>query len=133
MQNTKYFVYQNLTDIDPTSVFFVFICNLTCSVSEKNSREVVFKVLLKSKILAHLDVSNNFWGQFGVQNKSVKKRVGLFEAENINNANIITIELNLKECYENYIDHSDNKKHKRLKRGTRDMDFDSYSGRLVYI
>ena len=69
--------------------------------------------------------------QFDIQDKSLKKQVMLFEIENINNANITTIALNPKEYYEKYIDHSDNKKHKRLKRGTGSMEFDSHSGRLA--
>ena len=72
-----------------------------------------------------------FGKQFDIQDTSFKKQVMLFEIENINNANIITIALNPKEYYEKYIDHSDNKKHKRLKRGTGSMDFDSYSARLA--
>ena len=72
-----------------------------------------------------------FGKQFDIQDKSLKKQVMLFEIENINNANIITIALNPKKYYEKYIDHFDNKKHKRLKRGTWSMDFDSYSGRLA--
>ena len=71
----KCFIYQNLTDTDNTSVFFVFICNLPCSVSEKNSREILFKVLIKSKILERLDVSDDFWEQFGVQNKVIKNKL----------------------------------------------------------
>ena len=40
------------------------------------------------------------------------------------------IALNPKEYYEKFEDHSDNKKHKGLKKSTAGMDFDSYSGRL---
>ena len=42
----KGFAYQNLTDTDSTSIFFVFICNLLCSVNEKNSRKIFPKVLI---------------------------------------------------------------------------------------
>ena len=45
--------------------------------------------------------------------------------------NVITITLNPKECYERFDDHSDNEKHKGLKKSTRGMDFDSYSSRLA--
>ena len=38
--------------------------------------------------------------------------------------------MNPKEYYEKLEDHSDNKKHKGLKKSTAGMDFDSYSGRL---
>ena len=57
--------------------------------------------------------------------------MGLFEIESINKANVITIALNPKKYYERFDDHSDNKKHKGLKKSTRDMDFDFYSSRLA--
>ena len=125
----KCYLYQNLTDTDSTSVFFVFICELDCAVDERKSRQTIFKVMIKSKIFNRLDLSDDFWDQFGVQNKKLKKHVGFFEIENINKANIITTALNPKEYYE-LEDHSDNKKHKGLKKSTAGMDFDSYSGRL---
>ena len=42
----KGFAYQNLTETDNTSIFFVFICNFLCSVNEKNSRKIIFKVFI---------------------------------------------------------------------------------------
>ena len=54
----------------------------------------------------------------------------MFEIENINKPNIITIALQPKEYYEWFIDHSDNKKPKGIKKLTPGMDFDSYSNRL---
>ena len=51
--------------------------------------------------------------------------------ESINKANVITIALNPKEYYERFDNHSDNKKHKGLKKSTHGMDFDSYSSRLA--
>ena len=86
--------------------------------------------MIKSKIFNRLDLSNYFWDQFGVQAKKLKKQVELFETENINKVNIIMIALNLKEYYEKFEDHSDNKKHKGLKKSTAGMDFDSYLGSL---
>ena len=86
--------------------------------------------MIKSKIFNLLDLSDDFWDQFGVQNKKFIKQVGLFQIENINKANIITTALNAKEYYEKFEGHLDNNKHKRLKKSTAGMDFDSYSGRL---
>ena len=40
----------------------------------------------------------------------MQKRVGLFEIENIDKPNVITIALNPKEHYERFIDHTDKKK-----------------------
>ena len=87
--------------------------------------------MIKSKIYERLDLSDDFWDQFGVQNKKLKKQVGLFEIESINQANVTTIALNPKECYERFVDHSDDEKHKGLKKSTRSMNFDSYSSRLA--
>ena len=35
--------------------------------------------MIKSKIFDRLDLSDDFWDQFGVWNKKLKKQVGLFE------------------------------------------------------
>ena len=128
------YLYQNLTDTDSTSVFFfVFICDLKSCVAERKSREIIFELMKKSKIFDRLDLSGDFCEKFGIQNKKLKKQVGLFEIENINKPNVIIIALNPKEYYKRFDDHSDNKKHKGLKESTRGMDFDSYSARLANL
>ena len=86
--------------------------------------------MLKGKVFHRLDLSAEFYEQFDCRNESLKKRVGFFEIESIDKPNVITIALNPKEYYERFIDHSDNKKHKGLKKSTPGMDFDSYSNRL---
>ena len=57
-----------------------------------------------------LDFSAGFWEQFDVQNKKLKKQVSLFEFENIDKSNVITIALNPKEHYKRFNDRSANKK-----------------------
>ena len=91
------YLCENLTDIDSTSIIFVFICDLKCSIGERKSRDIIFRVMITSKIFERLDLSDDFWDQFGVQNKKLKKQVKLFETESINKANVITIALNPKE------------------------------------
>ena len=86
--------------------------------------------MLKSKVFHRLDLSAEFYEQLDCRNEKLKKRVGFFEIESIDKPNVITIALNPKEYYERFIDHSDNKKHKGLKKSTPGMDFDSYSNRL---
>ena len=87
--------------------------------------------MIESKISDRLDLSVKLWEQFNSRNKDLKKQAGLFQIENIDKPNIITIALNPKEYYERFYDHSDNKKHKGLKKSTPGMDFDSYSERLA--
>ena len=109
---------------------FLFVCDLNCNVREDEARNIIFEVMLKSKVFHKLDLSAEYYEKFNCCNESLRKRVGFFEIENIDKPNIITIALNPKEYYERFADTSDNKKHKGLKKSTPDMDFDSYSNRL---
>ena len=129
----KAYVFQCLTDTDSTSLNIIFICGDNCVVPEDQTREIIFEVMVNSKILKRLDLSDDFWAQFGVQDKKLKKQVGLFEVENISLANIITIAINPKEYREEFENRSNNKKHKGIKKGTSGMDFDSYCSKLCDI
>ena len=73
------YLYQNLTDTDSISIFFVFICDLKCSIDERKTRDIIFKVMIKRNIFERLDLSDDFWDQFGVQNKKLKKQVGFLK------------------------------------------------------
>ena len=129
----KCYMYQNLTDTDSTSLFFVFICSLDCAVNEKDCRKILFEVIIASKIFQRLDLSDDFWEQFNVQNKAIEKQVGLYEIESIDNANVITISVNPKEYFEKYRDKTVNKKHKGLKRDMPGMNFEAYSQRICSL
>ena len=56
-----------------------------------------------------------------MQNKTIKKRVGLSEIE----SNVITISVNPKEYFEKYRDKTVNKKYKALKKDTPGMNFEA--------
>ena len=60
--------------------------------------------------------SDDFWQNFNVQNKQPKKQVGLYEVENTNNTDIMTVAVNTKGYFEKYRDKTVNKKHKGLKK-----------------
>ena len=64
----KCFLYQNLTDTDSTSLIFIFICNLNCSVNEKDSRKILFEIMIASKIFKRLDLSDDFWNKNQIRN-----------------------------------------------------------------
>ena len=44
--------------------FFVFICDLDSSISEDKARDIVFEVMIESKIFDRLDLSAELWEQF---------------------------------------------------------------------
>ena len=129
-QIEKCYLYQNLTDTDSTSLFFLFICELESVLPESEARKVIFECMVNSEILKRLDVSNDFWKNFNVQDKTKKKEMGLFEVESIDNSNICTIAVNPKEYFEKFKDRNINKKHKGVRKNTKGMDFQRYADRI---
>ena len=70
---------KSLLHLYSTSLLFIFICDLNCCIKESDSRNIIFEVMITSKVFDRLDLSADFWKQFDVQNKKLKKQVGLFE------------------------------------------------------
>ena len=132
-QIEKCFQYQNLTDTDSTSLFFLFICGIDSFIAESETRKIIFEVMKKSKIAQRLDVSDIFWEQFDLHDKKTKKVMGLYEVENIDNQNICTIAINPKEYFEKFKNRNINKKHKGVRRDTAGMFFESYASRISKI
>ena len=129
-QIQKCFLYQNLTDTDSTLLFFVFVCNLESTIPESEARKIIFECMIKSKIFERLDISDDFWKEYNVQDKSKQKVMGLFDIENINNPNVSTIAVNPKEYFEKFKNRAINKKHKGVRRDTKGMDFERYANRI---
>ena len=129
----KYFLYQNLTDTDSTSLFFNFICNVDCSVAESKAREIIFECMKKSKTAKRLDVSHEFWKQFEMYRNSTKKVMGLHKIENIDNQNIYTIATNPKEYFEKFKNRKINKNHKGVRRDMKGMSFEANANRITSI
>ena len=62
-----------VTDTDSTSMFFVFLCDLNSCVSEGKARNIIFEVMLESKVFDRLDLSVQFYEQFDCRNEDLKK------------------------------------------------------------
>ena len=56
--------------------------------------------------------------------------MGLYEVENLNNANLCKIAINPKENFEKFKDRKINKKHKGVRRDTPGRTFESYTERI---
>ena len=126
----KCFLYLNLTDTDSCSMFFIFICKLEFCIPKSDFRNVLFKIFNYSKITPRLGISDNFWQQFNMQNKGMRKVIGLYEVENLDNANLCTIAINLKEYFRKFKDRKINKKHKGVRRDTPGLTFESYAEKI---
>ena len=75
----------------------------------------------------------NFLPDLNAKTKKVKKQVGLYEVESINNPNIITLAVNPKEYFEVFRSKEINKKHKGVKKNTPGMTFESFASRIMDI
>ena len=104
---------------------FIFICKLECCILESVFRNALFEIFKHSKIGPRLDVSDKFWQQFNMQNEGTRKVMGLYEVENLDNANLCTIAINPKEYFEKFKDRNINKKHKEVRRDTLSITFES--------
>ena len=65
-----------------------------------------------------------------MQNEGTRKVMGLYEVENLDNANLCTITINPKEYFEKFKDRKINKKHKGVRRDTPGMTFESFAERI---
>ena len=128
----KTFVYLILTDTDSCSLQFTFITDLKSSISEDKARELIFEILLLKKD-DRLDTSDEFFDQFFCRNESTKQQVGLYEVEHIDNGNLVTIAVNLKEYTEIFKNKAIKKKHKRIKKSTPRMNFESFASRIMNV
>ena len=94
------FSYSVLTDIDSICIFFIFICKSSCNVPNEKFRDVLFEVIINNKILNWLDTSHEFCGRFTVRNKDLRKKLGYFAIENIDDPCLVTVAVNPKEYVE---------------------------------
>ena len=106
-------------------MFFIFICKLECCIPESVFRNVLFEIFKHSKIGPRLDVFDDFWQQFNIQNEGTRKVMGVYEAENLDNANLYTIAINPKKYFEKFKNRKINKKHKAVRQDMLGMTIES--------
>ena len=73
----KFFVYLILTDTDSCSIKFLFVSDIKSNVTESDTRKLIFKIIMRSKIGPRTDASDPFFKQFDCHNPKLKKQAGL--------------------------------------------------------
>ena len=126
----KIFIYLILTDTDSCSLQFTFINKLSSSITEDRARDIIFEILIL-KLANRLDTSHEFFERFSCRNVALKKQVGLYEIESIDNPNVVTVAVNPKEYIEIFRSKDLNKEHKGIKKTTPGMNFESFSSRIM--
>ena len=127
----KRFLYLLLIDTDSCSLQFMFVCKLSSTISEKKSRDLIFEIMSQSKTKQRLDTSDEFYNLFNTSDITLKKHVGLYQVQSINNLNILAIAVNPKECFELFCNKKFNKKHKGIRKETRGMMFEAHAERIM--
>ena len=97
---------------------------------ERKMRDVLLRIFLDNEIYMRLD--GEFFDKSGKRNEAIREQVGLYEFENIEHDITCTICVSPKEYFELYgILYETNKKHKGVKKGTKNMDFDNYASGIL--
>ena len=69
-------------------------------------------------------------GEIFSQKWVIKKKLGYFSIKNIDDPCIVTVLVNPKEYFELFESQAVNKKHKGLRKGTADMEFEDYAKKV---
>ena len=118
------------TDTDSTSLKFIFICNPNSDISDNKYRDVIFVLIVASKIYQTFDSSHEFWSIFGARKSQKKKKTGYYDVKHIDDPCILILAVNSKEYLELFASKYLNKKHKGIKKGSSRLGFENFSKRI---
>ena len=110
------YVYQLLSDMDRTSLQFIFFSKDESRVPEQKFRDIIFLVIINSPVLERFDVSHEFWEQLGSRKKNTGKQLGLYDIEHTEDPCLVTIATNPKEYIEYFQSQDINKRIRELER-----------------
>ena len=96
-ENNKLFRLSNFDRYRQLFITVFFVCNSRFIISKKESRNLIFKMLLQSELHKRLAASDKFYDQFGCRNTNLQQHEGLYAVESIDNPKIITVAFNIKK------------------------------------
>ena len=112
------------------NVSYIFCCQTRTAHRYNSSLSVIrnvrywkltFEIALSSKLFEHLDCSHEYFDIFQARDENIKKQVGLYKTEAIDNPTMISIIVNPKEYKEHYQNKDSNKRQRGVCRGTTGM------------
>ena len=68
-----------LTDTDSTALQFTFISDPNSDLPEDNFRDVIFEIIIATKIYKRFDTFHEFWDIFGSRKESRKKKLDYYK------------------------------------------------------
>ena len=88
--------------------------------------DIIFKIITLSKVYKRFDTSHEYCERFLARKGNLKKKLGYFVIEHIDDPCILTIACNPKEYFEMFEDKNINKKHKGIKKGFSGLCFENF-------
>ena len=73
-----------LTNMD-SNMNFLLICKIDSNTPDEKFRDIIFNVIVKTGFKDRFNRLYPFWDNFGVRDKTLKKKLGYYEIEHINN------------------------------------------------
>ena len=84
-------IFHILTGTDSTALKFIFFSDPNSDLPEDKFRDIIFEVIVTSKIYKRFDTSHKFWDIFGARKENRRKKLGYYQIENISNPCILTL------------------------------------------
>ena len=116
-----------LADTDRKALKFIFTSDPNSDLPEDIFRDLIFQVIVTSKVYKRFDSSQKFSDILGVRKTSRQKKLGYYEIENMITHAFLTLAVNPKEYLEILKNLHQNKKQKGIKKGSFGLGFENYS------
>ena len=99
-------------------------------MAEPKFRDIIFEIIVTTKIYKRFDSSHKFWDNFSARKLSRKTKLGYYEIESIDNPCYVTLAVSPKEYFEVFKNQRTNKKHKGIKKGSHGMEFENFAVKI---
>ena len=90
-------------------MFFVFIFKPEGSIPDSDFSDLLFEVFVNNEISKGLNTSHEFWEKLEARNKSLARKLGYYEIEQIDNPCQIPVTVNPNEYFECFKSDETNK------------------------
>lgn len=74
-----------LRDTDSSCLKFIFVNDVQSKIPNRQFRDILIQIIVPSKIYDRSDSSHTHWEKFNARKKHLKKCLGYFEKEHIDN------------------------------------------------
>ena len=79
---------------------FIVISDATSDYEESKIRDIIFEVIVKTKIYKRFDTSHPFWENFNAIKPKIQKMLGLYKVERIDYPCYVTLAVNPESYFE---------------------------------